>query len=63
MNWYFSSKGQNDRPGLPKLDETVAKGIGPDKKVLYLTFDAGYENGNVAKIAETLENKGVHELS
>lgn len=59
MNWYFSSKGQNDRPGLPKLDENVAKGIGPDEKVLYLTFDAGYENGNVAKIAETLENKGV----
>ena len=58
-NWYFASKGENDRPGLPQVDETVAKGIGPDEKVLYLTFDAGYENGNVAKIARTLEENGV----
>lgn len=58
-NWYFSSKGQNDRPGLPQVDEAVAKGIGPDEKVLYLTFDAGYENGNVAKVAAILAENGV----
>ena len=28
-------------------------------KVVYLTFDAGYENGNVAKILDTLEREGV----
>ncbi|MBR6514805.1 MAG: polysaccharide deacetylase family protein [Clostridia bacterium] len=27
----------------------------PKDKVIYLTFDAGYENGNVSKIAETLK--------
>lgn len=58
-NWYFSSKGQNDRPGLPKVDEKIAKGMGADDKVLYLTFDAGYENGNVAKIAGVLAENEV----
>ena len=27
----------------------------PDEKVLYLTFDAGYENGNTAKILDALK--------
>lgn len=59
QNWYFSSKGQNDRPTLPQVDPELAKGIGKDEKVLYLTFDAGYENGNVAKITDILEQNGV----
>ncbi|MBP5288517.1 MAG: polysaccharide deacetylase family protein [Clostridia bacterium] len=58
-NWYFSSKGQNERPVLPQVDENLARGIGKDEKTLYLTFDAGYENGNVSKIAEILRNNGV----
>ena len=29
--------------------------IGPDEKVIYLTFDAGYENGNVKRVADTLK--------
>ncbi len=29
--------------------------IAKDDKVIYLTFDAGYENGNVAKILDTLK--------
>ena len=33
--------------------------IGKDEKVIYLTFDAGYENGNTAKILDTLKNKKV----
>ncbi len=37
---------------LDKIDDET-------DKVLYLTFDAGYENGNVARIVETLEEKGV----
>ncbi|MCD7747195.1 MAG: polysaccharide deacetylase family protein [Firmicutes bacterium] len=28
-------------------------------RVLYLTFDAGYENGNIEKILDTLKEKGV----
>ncbi len=30
-----------------------------DKRVLYLTFDLGYENGNTAKILDTLRDEGV----
>ncbi len=58
-NWYFSSKNQNDRPSLPALDTSLGKAIGNDEKVLYLTFDAGYENGNVEKIVDILKEKEV----
>ncbi len=58
-NWYFSSKSQNDRPSLPSLPEHLGKGIGKDEKVLYLTFDAGYENGNVEKTVDILKEHGV----
>ncbi len=58
-NWYFSSRGKNERPGLPTLDQSLGKGIGKDEKVLYLTFDAGYENGNVAKVVKTLQEEKV----
>lgn len=30
-----------------------------DKKVIYLTFDAGFENGNTASILDTLKNQDV----
>ena len=36
-----------------------AHGDSADEKVLYLTFDAGYENGNVAKILDILRNREV----
>lgn len=58
-HWYFSSKSQNDRPTLPALSEELGKGIGKDEKVLYLTFDAGYENGNVQKIVDILKANDV----
>ena len=34
-------------------------GDGDDDKVIYLTFDAGYENGNVAKILDVLKEEKV----
>jgi len=58
-SWYFSSKGKNERPGLPNLETESAKGIGPDDKVVYLTFDAGYENGNVKKCVDILKEHQV----
>lgn len=58
--WYFSSKSQNDRPSLPSLPENLGKGIGKDEKVIYLTFDAGYENGNVEKIVNILKEHNVN---
>ena len=30
-----------------------------DDKVIYLTFDVGYENGNVAKVLDTMAQEGV----
>lgn len=34
-------------------------GDNSEEKVVYLTFDAGYENGNVARILDTLEAENV----
>lgn len=36
-----------------------AHGDACDDKVVYLTFDAGYENGNVERILDTLKEKNV----
>lgn len=41
-----------------KLDAVVYD-TRTDKKRIYLTFDCGYENGNTAKILDTLKEKGV----
>jgi len=59
QGWYFKAKGKDVRPELPQVDGTLAKGIGRDEKVVYLTFDAGYENGNVEKVLNVLKEKGV----
>ena len=34
-------------------------GDGCDEKVIYLTFDAGYENGNVARILDVMQEENV----
>ena len=38
------------------IDKTAAE---EDRKVIYLTFDAGYENGNIEKILDILKQEGV----
>ncbi|MBR2634693.1 MAG: polysaccharide deacetylase family protein [Clostridia bacterium] len=58
-SWYFVSEGKNERPRLPSVQNSSAKGIGQNEKVLYLTFDAGYENGNVKKTVDILKENGV----
>ena len=40
-------------------DEYNAAFIGPEDKVIYLTFDQGYENGYTSKILDTLKEKQV----
>ena len=37
----------------------VDRKVSDEKKVIYLTFDAGYENGNVEKIVDVLKEKNV----
>ena len=58
-NWYFVSRSPNARPELPALPQESGLAIGKEDKVLYLTFDAGYENGNVEKIVDILHEKNV----
>ena len=65
--WYIS-KRPGCTPGFPEdarfleehhcyfIDRSCEKS---GDKVIYLTFDAGYENGNVEKILDTLRDKSV----
>lgn len=59
QNWYFKTK-EGEQPillggsDLPKKYGVLALG-NPEDKVVYLTFDAGYENGNVATILDALK--------
>ncbi len=55
---------QSERPigpaSVKQLQQYDAAYIGgAEEKVLYLTFDAGYENGNTAKILDTLQKHDV----
>ncbi len=67
LNWYIVKKG-NEAPGFPETAEIILQngGIYIDKscvdtgeKKLYLTFDAGYENGNIEKILDVMQDEGV----
>jgi len=54
----FQDPGQSPQGPLSsaELKKYDAAYMGdPEKKVLYLTFDAGYENGNTEKILDTLK--------
>ena len=66
-NWYIKKCG-NSTPGFPDNASVVTQngGIYLDidaaekcEKTIYLTFDAGYENGNVAKILDVLKEQEV----
>lgn len=63
-NWYCNKSKNGEQPVLPSefgfikesdgyyIDENVALS---DDKVIYLTFDCGYENGNVERILDILK--------
>ena len=60
VNWYVKNNSEHKRPLLDQTLSVInghnASYLGVDEKVIYLTFDAGYENGNVAKILDVLKN-------
>ncbi len=68
-NWYCIRTKDNLRPPCPAELAFIEKygGYYIDEKrrdndsdrVVYLTFDAGYENGNVARVLDTLREKQV----
>ena len=70
VSWYCKRKSDNSQPSLDRNLEFVRgydlfwcdenhKNIDDADKVIYLTFDAGYENGNVEKILDVLEKENV----
>ncbi len=66
---FYIRKNGNKRPVLPTEEKNIealgaiyidpCRGDDGEDKVLYLTFDAGYENGNVEKILDTLRDEKV----
>ena len=70
ISWYCIRKSDHTQPSLPSefsfvknydvywIDESSSSYDG-EEKVIYLTFDAGYENGNIEKIMDTLKEEGV----
>jgi len=68
-NWYTKRTGSSQPPTIPSdlrvvekynvswVDDSIAQDCG--NKVLYLTFDFGYENGNTEKILDILDSKNV----
>ena len=63
-SWGLSFQQEGQTPvgtvGQSVLDAYDAAYVGsPEEKVLYLTFDAGYENGNIEKILDAMKGEGV----
>lgn len=65
LRWYFKPNDTHTQPVLPSEFSFVeqyggvyvdrAHNENNDEKVIYLTFDVGYENGNVAKVLDALK--------
>ena len=64
--WYFKKTDDHTQPPLDSAQERIASCNGyyvnqkaTDEKVIYLTFDAGYENGCTAQILDALKKHNV----
>ncbi|MDU7967500.1 MAG: delta-lactam-biosynthetic de-N-acetylase [Paeniclostridium sordellii] len=63
-NWYFNPRNDGKQPTPIKeasfFNKYDAYYVGdPKEKVIYLTFDAGYESGNTEKLLDTLKKHKV----
>lgn len=62
-SWYFKHTKDGARPPIPPemsfIENHGGYFLGKDEPVIYLTFDAGYENGNIEKILDTLKSENV----
>ncbi len=65
LSWWFTRNGQHQIPsvgqGTPQLlaQNNAFYVLPNDSKKIYLTFDAGYELGNTAKILDILDHEQV----
>lgn len=63
-SWYCMRKKDHVRPmcegSMSFICEHGGYFLGKDEKVVYLTFDAGYENGNIERILDTLKKHNAH---
>lgn len=67
-HWYFHKNKEHKQPPIPSEFAFAEQyggvyidhkhGDGDGDKVIYLTFDAGYENGNVEKVLNALRDAG-----
>ena len=67
--WYVKRNGLHKQPGIDAQFSYIEElngyyvdrkhGDECDEKVIYLTFDAGYENGNIEKILNVLKEENV----
>ncbi len=62
-NWYCKHMKSSARPPIPPemsyIESYGGYFLGKDEHVIYLTFDAGYENGNIEKILDTLKSENI----
>ena len=65
-NWYCKRAKCGARPEAEPSMSFISEhggayiGKNAEEKVIYLTFDAGYENGNIARILDVLRKHGAH---
>lgn len=63
-SWWFTRNTKNLPPEVDKGSKEILAGKGyyignTSQKIIYLTFDEGYENGNTGKILDILRDNGV----
>lgn len=65
LNWYFQVRNDGMPPNAPKESKSFIKNYNSyylgdtSSKIIYLTFDEGYENGFTPKILDVLKNNNV----
>ncbi len=63
LQWFFKKNGSQQpilHPSLQMINNYNSFYIGcPNEKVIYITFDAGYENGNIEKTLDILKKNDV----
>lgn len=61
--WGYRKNNNHEIPEIGKyqgiIEGTNSYYVGPNEKSVYLTFDAGYDNGMLDKILDTLKEKNV----